>query len=72
MSVMGDLVQEQWKEDLPRRKKARVSSTDAGTSAAPTGEADEGVELPQAPCKQCVCYLAFGGPVCQTGKKNWN
>ena len=43
-------------EDSPRRKKARVSPTNVGTSAAPTGEADEGVELPEAPCKWCVCY----------------
>ena len=41
--------------DLPKKKKARVSPNDAGTSVVPTGEADEGVELPEAPCKQCVC-----------------
>ena len=42
-------------EDSPKRKKARVSSNDVGSSAAPTGEANEGLEFPEAPCKQCVC-----------------
>ena len=93
MSVMGNLVQEQWEEDtaclwrlrrqhrwqmlglqerLPRRpnkrpeswitkraclgKKARAESDDVGASAALMEEAKEGMEFPEAPCKQCVCY----------------
>ena len=42
-------------EDSPKRKKARVSSNDAGSSAALTGEANEGLEFPKTPCKWCVC-----------------
>ena len=36
-------------EDVPKRKKARVGSNDVGSLAALTGEADEGLELPEAP-----------------------
>ena len=42
--------------DLPKKKKARVGPTDVGTLVVLTGEANEGVELPEAPWKQCVCY----------------
>ena len=42
-------------EDSPKRKKARVGSSDAGSSAAPIGEADAGLEFPETPCKRCVC-----------------
>ena len=41
-------------EDSPKRKKARVGSNDAGSSAAPTGEADEGLEFPEALFKWCI------------------
>ena len=42
-------------EDSPKRKKARVGSSDTGSSAAPTGEANEGLEFPETPCNRCVC-----------------
>ena len=42
-------------KDSPKRKKARVGSSDAGSSAAPIGEADTGLEFPETPCKRCVC-----------------
>ena len=42
-------------EDSPNRKKARVGSNDAGSLVALTGDANDGLELPEAPCKWCVC-----------------
>ena len=44
-------------ESPPRKKKARVHDNGAGASAAPTVEADEGMEFPEAPCKRCVSCL---------------
>ena len=41
-------------EDLPKRKKARVGSNDVGSLVVLTGGADEGSELPEAPCKWCM------------------
>ena len=44
-------------ESSPRRKKAQAQANDAGALAVPMEEASEGMELPKAPCKQCVSWL---------------
>ena len=51
-------------EDLPRRKKARVGSNDVGSLAALTGEADKGLELPEAPCKRCEHVVGAWARLC--------
>ena len=36
------------------KKKAQTDSKAMGTLVAPTGEADKGLEFPEAPCKWCT------------------